>query len=65
LGEKIVKMRPTISFRKNYIEYEQQQIYKRQISHFNDSEDKTFKRLFCGFGIGSKAHHGSGESKFK
>jgi ribosomal protein L44E len=58
-------MKPTISFRKNADEHEQQQVYKRQISHFSHHDDRTFKRFFSGFGTEGKAHHGSGESKFK
>lgn len=58
-------MKPTISFKKNTQEYEQQQTYKKQISHFSHGNDKTFKRFFSGFGTEGKAHHGQGEAKFR
>ena len=51
-------MKPTLSFKKNTQEYEQQQTYKRPISPFSHGNDKTFKRFFSGFGTEGKAHHG-------
>lgn len=58
LGHTIINMKPVVSFRKNSYDYEQQQIYKKQISHFGQQGDQTFKRFFSGFGLEGRSHHG-------